>query len=56
MKKISLLSALLFFISAHNLQSQVAESKLISNPAFTIRTEKYGIGELMKTGDVHPTT
>ena len=44
-----------FFIGVFPSASQPVEQKQLKNSAFTIKASRYGIGELMKTGDVHPT-
>ena len=56
MKKIFLVSAFSLFIVAPCLHAQTPEQKLITNTSFTIKTDRHGIGELMKTGDVHATS
>jgi hypothetical protein len=56
MKKIIIVSALLFLIKAPHVLCQGEAQKSMTNSAFTIKTDRYGIGELLKTGDVHPTS
>src|SRR5215203_318662 len=50
-------SFLLFIVSlcAFQLDAQTHEQKQIQNGAFTIKTNRYGISELLKTNDVHVT-
>ena len=39
----------------HGATAQVAEPKSFTNNVFTLKTDRYGIGELFKTNDVHAT-
>lgn len=39
----------------HGASAQVSEQKLLTNNVFTLKTDRYGIGELSKTNDVHAT-
>ncbi|MEI6949036.1 DUF5695 domain-containing protein [Paraflavisolibacter sp. H34] len=41
--------------AAQGLCAQDSGQQLFSNAAFTLRAERHGIGELFRTGDVHPT-
>ena len=56
MKKILVVLACFFCTKSPNVYSQSADEKVFSNTAFTIKTLKHGIGEMMKTGDVHSTS
>jgi hypothetical protein len=50
-------SSLNFVISLSNtLTAQVTEQKTLSNTAFTFKTDRYGISELMKTNDTYTTS
>ena len=49
-----LTSAFCFAITNYT-RSQQPEQKFFRNAAFTLKTDKYGIAELSKTNDVHPT-
>ena len=57
MRKLASTFLLFAVFSCHAVSgfAQFAEQKELSNFAFTLKTSRYGIGELMKTGDVHPT-
>lgn len=46
---------LLLFATISQAQTQASKEKLLTNAAFTIKPDRYGIGELLKTNDVHPT-
>lgn len=54
MKKNFILCVLAVVI-AGNAKSQTAPQKIMRNPSFSVMTDRYGISELSKTGDVHPT-
>lgn len=53
---IVLLSAFSFSSFALTVSAQSADQKQLKNAAFTIKADRYGITELMKTNDVHPTS
>jgi len=55
MKKIFILFVLFFITAINDTCSQTGGQKVISNTSFSLKTDRYGISELSKTGDVHPT-
>ena len=51
-----LLVTLCFLVFTVRSAAQTTEQQQIKNAAFTLIADRYGIGELMKTNDVHPTS
>jgi len=57
MKKNILFCSIYFLcnIICQNISAQLTDSKVFTNAAFTFKTDKYGIADLIKTNDVHAT-